>query len=157
MKVTNPPKPRPVMLYDGDSAFMRREAFFLRGTTRQQVDFADYHRAAPRFPQIDISYMAQEIKLIAPSGYVYGGAEAVFKALSYGGNWKWLWPIYNHVAPFRWITEMIYRHIERRKDVYSRRVGPFWFEWNSGGEPYEIGPGRSRKDQPVRRNLFLTK
>jgi predicted DCC family thiol-disulfide oxidoreductase YuxK len=144
MKVANPPKERPVMLYDGNCSFCRRTAFYMRGLTRRQVDFASYHTAQRHFPEIDLRYLAEEVKLVAPSGYVYSGAEAVFKALHYGHRWEWLFSLYEALPPFRWISEMVYRHVARNRDKYSKRVGPFWIDWDSGGEAYEADNSRQR-------------
>jgi len=148
MKVAAPPKNKPLMLYDGDCSFCRRSAFFLRGVTRREVDFASWHLACGHFPEIHPRYMEEEVKLITPSGYVFGGAEAVFKALSYGSRmWGWTFWFYEHCAPFRWVSEMIYRHVARNRQKYSERVGPFWQEWDSGGQKYEVYPQSRRSNQ----------
>jgi predicted DCC family thiol-disulfide oxidoreductase YuxK len=149
MKVANPPKPHPVLLYNGDCSFNRRAAFLLRGVMRKQVDFADSNKAWARFPEVPRSYFKEEVKLITPTGHVYGGAEAVCKALTYGGFWGWLWPIYDHLPPFRWVAELIYTHIEKNRERYSKRVGPFWMDWDSGGTPYEIASGREESTPRV--------
>jgi len=139
MKVANPPKNKPLMLYDGDCSFCRRSAFWLRGATHSQVDFASWRLAIGHFPVIHPSYMEDEAKLITPNGTVYGGSEAVFKALSYGSKGLgWTSWFYEKCPPFRWCSEMVYRHISRNRQKYSEKVGPFWIDWDSGGEKYEI-------------------
>lgn len=152
MKVANPPKNKALMLYDGDCSFCRRSAFWLRGATRSQVDFASWRLAIGHFPEIHPSYMEAEAKLITPNGNVYGGAEAVFKALSYGSkSFGWTYLAYEKCPPFRWFSEMVYRNVARNRQKYSKRVGPFWIDWDSGGEKYEIYQ-KPRSDKGTTRN-----
>jgi len=148
--VARPPADKPLMLFDGDCSFCRRAAFFLRGWCHSQVDFASFHRAYGHFPEIGLAYFREEVKLITPSGHVYGGAEAVFKALTYGSHlWDWLFWLYLKLPPFRWVSEAIYRHIARNRAKYSKRVGPFWEEWESGGEKYETFPPKRENHRDV--------
>ena len=137
MKVKKAPSERPVMFYDGECSFCRRSAFYLRGITHRQVDFAAWQYSYTHFPEIDKTYFAKEVKLITPAGYVFSGAEAILKALQYGSPWGFLFSLYSVCPPFRWLSEAIYRMIARKKDEYSKKVGPFWIDWDSGGAAYE--------------------
>ncbi|MBA0050842.1 DUF393 domain-containing protein [Streptomyces sp. AJS327] len=100
----------PVLVYDGDCGFCTSCAHRAQRLVRprctvvpwQLVDLADLGVSEER--------AAREVLWVTPPGTVYGGAQAVAKALlSAGGGWAVLGGALRGLPPLRWAAHAVYR------------------------------------------------
>jgi predicted DCC family thiol-disulfide oxidoreductase YuxK len=117
MMATSPPT-RPAMLYDGDCGVCRAAVDRWCEATGDQIEYAPYQEAAPRFPQIDERQFRRAVHLVEADGRVSRGSEAVFRAMALCGRKRWLLWLYEHAPPVRFTSDAVYRlYAANRKPV----------------------------------------
>jgi pimeloyl-ACP methyl ester carboxylesterase/predicted DCC family thiol-disulfide oxidoreductase YuxK len=110
---------QPVLLYDGDCGFCRRQVERLHARVGDAVAFQPFQHATDR-AGIPESNLSRAIHLIDADGRVSSGAEAVFRTLAAGkGRSAWLW-MYRRVPGFAPIAELGYRWVARHRGRLSR-------------------------------------
>ena len=72
---------------------------------------------AARFPEVPRGQFETAVQLVEPDGHVYGGAEAVFRALAQKPHEGWLLDWYEHSPVFAHATEWGYRLVARNRRV----------------------------------------
>src|SRR5580704_8835449 len=93
IQVAAPPT-APLMLYDGDCNFCKFWIIRWQHATGGRVEYlaAQDPRVAAQFPELPGERFAESIQLIETDGWVYEGAEAVFRSLTYARFRSWpLW------------------------------------------------------------------
>ena len=125
MRVANPP-PKPLMLFDGDCHFCSRWIERWRGITGAAVDYEKFQIAASRFPEIPVENFNRAVQLIEPSGEVFGGAEAVFRAVNHSRRGSALLWSYRNVPGFGALTESVYHFIAKRRMLASGGTRLLW-------------------------------
>ncbi|MFJ9574877.1 thiol-disulfide oxidoreductase DCC family protein [Streptomyces sp. NPDC101191] len=79
---------RPVLVYDGDCGFCTTSARFAERRVGPRCDIVPWQFTDLRALGVTPERAAYEVLWVTPPGAVYGGAEAVAKALlSAGGAW----------------------------------------------------------------------
>jgi lipase maturation factor 1 len=116
------------MVYDGDCRFCSLWIHRWRQSTGDRLDFLPYQdpSVAARFPEVPRGQFETAVQLLEPDGCVYGGAEAVFRALAHNPNETWLLDWYEHSPVFAHLTEWGYRRIARNRRLFSRLTGLAW-------------------------------
>ncbi len=114
-----------VLLYDGNCRFCTKSAHDLRLRTHPDaLTIANFQDPAvlERYPQVTHSECMKEAKLIVPSGKVYGGANAIVRALLIR-RW-WLFPILGWalIPPFSFVARKVYERIaKRRYEIFAAK------------------------------------
>jgi len=122
-RVSSPPK-TPLLIFDGDCHFCRRWIERWRELTGGAVEYAAFQEVAERFPEIPRENFEQAVHFIDANGFVYRGADAVFRSLGKRARvWSWC---YGHVPGFGPITEAAYGFVARRRRFASFLTRLFW-------------------------------
>jgi lipase maturation factor 1 len=120
--------PRPLLLFDADCGFCRFWVARWRAATRGRVDFAAAQEEPSRFPRISEEARKRSIQLVTPDGAIYSGAEAVFRALAYVPERRWMLAAYHRVPGARFVSEAGYRFVADHRGLFSKLthivVGP---------------------------------
>jgi len=124
-RVERPPS-KPLVVFDGDCGFCRFWIERWKSITGDRLDYEPYQEAAGRFPEISVEEFRRSMQLVLPSGEVFSGAEAVFRALSeVPGRGHWF-AMYRRVPGFAPVTDFAYRLIARRRDVATFVTRRLW-------------------------------
>ena len=83
-------------------------------------------RVAARFPEVPRGQFETAVQLVEPDGHVYGGAEAVFRALAQKPDEGWLLDWYEHSPVFARATEWGYRRVARNRGFFSALTRLAW-------------------------------
>ncbi|MBI1874835.1 MAG: lipase maturation factor family protein [Acidobacteria bacterium] len=136
-RVGSPPS-SPLMIFDGDCGFCRRWIARwkeLTGGCVRYLPFQDPDIAAA-FPELPRERFQQAVQLIEPDGWVFGGAEAVFRALAHVPEKRWLLSAYQHVPGVAPVAERTYRLIARHRPAAATLTDLLWgrelaptYEW----------------------------
>ena len=121
---------KPLMVFDGECHFCRRWITRWQQATGDAVDYAPSQEVAASFPEIPAAEFDREVKLIEPNGRVYGGAEAVFRALCQGDKPGVLARValglYKDLPGFAPVTEAAYRFVAQHRALASTLTRWFW-------------------------------
>ncbi len=125
--VASPP-PKPLMVYDGDCRFC---GLWIRRWRQLTGDVVDYlpsqdPQIASRFPEIPPKQFQTSVQLIEPSGTVFSGAEAVFRALAKNPNTHWPLHLYQSSPLFADLTEYSYRFVAGHRTAFSYLTHLLW-------------------------------
>ncbi len=125
-RVANPPRDRPVMLWDGDCGFCRFWIERWKRLTRGRVDYAPYQQVAgDRYPEVPEAGLRKAVHLVEPDGTVSRGAEAVFRALAVAGR-RWpLW-LYRRVPGIAPLSEWAYGFVAGHRTFFMKLTRPFF-------------------------------
>jgi predicted DCC family thiol-disulfide oxidoreductase YuxK len=109
------------MIYDGDCNFCTLWVHRWHHTTGDRLDYLPFQDpcVAARFPEVPRGQFETAVQLIETNGRVYGGAEAVFRALACNPHGGWLLDWYEHSAAFARVTEWGYRLVARHRRFFS--------------------------------------
>ena len=119
-QVASPPA-KPVMIFDGDCSFCTRWVSRLRHATGDRVDFLAFHDAsvAAQFREVPRQQFETAVQLVETDGTVYGGAEAVFRALAHNPRARWLLNWYYRCPALASASEWVYRRVARHRKLIS--------------------------------------
>jgi len=120
------PRPKPVIIWDGDCHFCRRWIERWREITRGAVDYAASQDSAERFPEIPREQFERSVIYIETDGSVFSGAEAVFRSLQCRSSKKWLAWSYYHVPGFAPVSESLYKIISCNRGFASAITRLLW-------------------------------
>ncbi len=120
---TPPAGGRPVILYDGNCPFCTRQAGRLAAFARGKFALRSFHDAKvlDEFPGITFDACMQEMKIVEADGRIYGGVEAVVRAIDAGHPvvGKILYGYY--VPGIRQLADAVYRWIAVNRYRFGRR------------------------------------
>ena len=91
-----------------------------RVITGPRVLYAPYQRKILSYPQVTEKQCEESVQLILPDGIVYSGAKAVFKALSLGGKYGFLFRLYERSALFGRLAEFFYQLVAHHRVLFSK-------------------------------------
>ena len=117
--VTLHPPAKALLVWDGECGFCRRSQERIGFLAGDALDRAPYQDVAERFPDIPRELFGRSVHLIETDGAVYVGAEAVFRALAYGGN-PWGLRLYRYAPLFAPASERAYRWVAGHRPLMSR-------------------------------------
>lgn len=101
----------PILLFDGDCAFCRLWIQHWQQTLSGRVVCVSLQAFAHNLPDVAYKRLAASIHLILPSGEIYAGAYAVYRAFAeHPGRRVWL-RLYAHLPGFAFVSEHVYRWI----------------------------------------------
>jgi predicted DCC family thiol-disulfide oxidoreductase YuxK len=108
------------MVYDGDCNFC---SLWIRRWQQTTGDLLDYlplqdPSVAARFPEVPRSQFETAVQLVEPDGCVYGGAEAVFRALAQNPHKRRMLDWYEHSRVFAHASEWGYRLVARHRRFF---------------------------------------
>jgi lipase maturation factor 1 len=116
------------MIYDGDCNFCSLWIHRWRQTTGDCLDYLPFQdpSVATRFPEVPRGQFETAVQLVEPDGCVYGGAEAVFRALAQNPHEGWLLDWYEHAPVFAHASEWGYRVVARHRTFFSALTRLGW-------------------------------
>ena len=116
------------MIYDGDCNFCSLWIHRWQVTTGDHLDYLPFQdpRVAARFPEVPRGQFETAVQLIESDGRVYGGAEAVFRALAHSPHGDWLLDWHEHSPVFARVTEWGYRLVARHRGFFSALTRLAW-------------------------------
>ncbi len=112
--------PTPVLLYDDQCGFCRRQVDRLRKRVGNAVEFESY-RTAAHGSSISEAELAQSVHFI-DGDTVAKGAEAVLLTLAAGGKRSALLWLYRRIRIFALAAEAVYRRVARNRGWLGRRL-----------------------------------
>ena len=116
----------PLLVYDGDCNFCRYWVSRWQYLTGDRVAYTPFQQVPGQFPEIPLEQFETAVRLIEPSGEVFGGAEAVFRTLAYAPGQGWgLWG-YQKIPGVAPVTEWCYRLIARNRTIFSALTRWLW-------------------------------
>jgi predicted DCC family thiol-disulfide oxidoreductase YuxK len=138
----------PVLLYDGQCRFCRREVGRLCRMVGDAVSIVSFHDPGvlERYPQLDRDQCMRELKLVHEDGRVEGGIRAVAGALGLSARWQWLSSALR--APLvRTAADLGYRAIARLRYRLMGQCGPeaSGCTTHSGEAPPSVSPPRDSR------------
>jgi lipase maturation factor 1 len=109
------------MIYDGDCNFCLRWIHRWQLTAGDHLDCLPFQdpRVAARFPEVPCGQFETAVQLIQTDGSVYGGAEAVFRALAHNPRAQWLLDCYQRSPAFTRAAEWGYALVARHRRLLS--------------------------------------
>jgi predicted DCC family thiol-disulfide oxidoreductase YuxK len=116
--VTSPPEGGvPLAFYDGHCRFCTEQAKKLAAASRGKVAIRSFQEegALAPFPGLTHEACMAELKLVDRDGRVYGGAEAVVRALRLGRPVLGRLALVYYLPLLRWASERTYAWIARRR------------------------------------------
>lgn len=124
-------RPKPLLIFDGDCGFCRKWITRWQSMTGDRIDYAPYQEVAEEYPQISPQEFVTAVQLVDTDGQIYGGAEAVFRALAQvpGKDWG-LW-FYRHVPGFAPVSRAVYRFVAGNRYALSTLTWWFWGRGNA--------------------------
>jgi lipase maturation factor 1 len=126
---------QPLLTYDGKCRFCTYWVRRWKGRVGSGFRVEPYQEAASWFSGVPAAEFEAHVVLIEPSGRVSTGAEAVFRALSYGkGSKKWLF-FYENVPFFRQVSEGIYGWVSRHRSFSANVIRLFIPDWKKKSSP----------------------
>jgi len=127
VKVAAPPA-KAVIIYDGDCNFCSLWIHRWQHTIGDHLDYAPFQdpSVAARFPEVPRGQFETAVQLVETDGSVYGGAEAVFRALACNPHEGWLLDWYEHSPLFAHATEWGYRLVARNRGFFSTLTRLAW-------------------------------
>jgi predicted DCC family thiol-disulfide oxidoreductase YuxK len=116
------------MIYDGDCNFCSLWVHRWQHATGDRLDYLPFQDplVAARFPEVPRGQFETAVQLIDTDGRVYGGAEAVFRALAHNPHGDWLLDWYGHSPLFARVTEWGYRLVARHRGFFSALTRLAW-------------------------------
>ena len=117
---------KPVFIYDGDCGFCRLWIARWSPLTQEEVDYRPSQEVGENYPQIYPEYFKSSVYFVDSEGSFCSGAQAVFKALSYAPNGKWLLRAYEKVPGFAPISEWGYRQVAGNRKIFSALTQWIW-------------------------------
>jgi lipase maturation factor 1 len=116
------------MIYDGDCNFCSLWVHRWQTTAGGGLDFVPFQNpvVAVRFPEVPRGQFETAVQLVEQDGQVYGGAEAVFRALALNPDEQWLLDWYEHSPLFSRVTEWGYRRVARNRGFFSTLTRLAW-------------------------------
>lgn len=113
----------PLVIFDGDCGFCRRNVEGWKILLGDRVQFAPSQEVVDQYPQIPYETYEQTVVLVEGDGKFYTGAEAVYRIMALApGKGGWLW-CYRRIPGFAWITEWGYKHVAHHRMAASRWTG----------------------------------
>jgi predicted DCC family thiol-disulfide oxidoreductase YuxK len=120
LQVASPPA-KPLMIFDGNCGFCSLWIRRWRHATGDHVDYLPSQdpRIGAQFPEVPRERFAAAVQLIETDGSVYGGAEAVFRALACNSHDHWLLDWYRNSPGFAHVTEWGYGIVAGHRTLFS--------------------------------------
>ena len=106
--------------------------------TGDGVDYKPLMSVYQNFPDIDLKYFQQAIRLIDTDGRIYTGPAAVFRAFRYGPRYRWLMPLYENLKLAEWISDHVYSMVSRNRNFMYKATIRLWGRNPVRQKPYWV-------------------
>ena len=116
---------KPLLIFDGDCGFCRVWIARWKRFTHDRVDYAPSQEVGKDFPYIPSEEFQKAVQLIEPDGRRSAGAQAVFRALRYGGSSGWAWS-YEKIPGFASFSEFLYGIVAGHRPTFSTFTQWLW-------------------------------
>ncbi|MBT5632503.1 MAG: DUF393 domain-containing protein [Nitrospina sp.] len=117
---------KPILIYDGDCGFCRLWVARWSPLTEAKVDYHTSQDVGNNYPQISPEDFQTSVYFVDSEGSFYSGAQAVFKALAYATNGKWLLRAYDGIPGFASASEWGYRQVAQNRKTFSLLTRWVW-------------------------------
>ncbi len=143
-KTQYPPSPKPLMAWDGDCGFCHYWVIKWKKLTGDRIRYQPFQQVYGEFPDIDLKYFQQAIRLIDVDGSIHTGPAAVFHAMNrYARKWRWVMPLYRRLWLFRFLSDYFYAFVSRHRtrmyaiviQLFGRNPAKprYYWAWYLGG------------------------
>ena len=119
---------RPALVWDGDCGFCKRSVRRLAREVGDRVRYVTYQSVHDRFPEISEDQFARAVHLVEPTGCIYMGAEAIFRAYDTRPQGSRMLELYKRVPGFKSVSEWGYELVAQNRQLASKLLG-----WLPGG------------------------
>jgi len=102
---------KPIMIWDGDCEFCHYWIIKWWLKTGDLIVYKKYQLVASNFQDIDEDKFREAVRLIMPSGQIYSGPEAAYKAYQMVGKFSFLIWLYTYFRPFRVLSDWGYQKV----------------------------------------------
>ncbi len=126
IRVATPPSERPEIIYDGDCPFCCRWIERWKLITRDHIDYRMSQEVSDLYPEIPTEQFKSAVQLIDPSGRIYSGAEAVFRALACRPRRRIWIHLYLRSKIFALTSEKVYSLVAGNRKLASRISIALW-------------------------------
>jgi predicted DCC family thiol-disulfide oxidoreductase YuxK len=110
---------KPVLIYDGDCGFCRLWIARLSPLTHEAVDYCSAQAVGENYPQISPEQLGSSVYFVDSDESFCSGAEAIFKALAYAPNGKWLLMAYERIPGMAPVSEWLYKRVANNRKLFS--------------------------------------
>lgn len=117
---------KPILIYDGDCNFCRRWIARWRILTEDRIEYEPSQKVADDYPQIPKEKFMASVQMVESDGQIFGGAEAVFRTLTYAQRKSWLFWLYKNLPGFSFVSERFYSFVARQRVFFSGLTNIFW-------------------------------
>lgn len=128
VRVQQPPRERPLMIYDGDCNVCRRWIARWHSATAERVEYRAFQEVADQFPEIPRLAFERAVQLIETDGRVSSGADAVFQLFEFASKKRRLLKFLQGVPGFMPVARAAYAFIASHRtwlSVFTRLIwGP---------------------------------
>jgi predicted DCC family thiol-disulfide oxidoreductase YuxK len=116
------------MIYDGDCAFCWLWIRRWQQSTGSAIDYlpSQDESVASRFPEITQEQFDSSVQLVESDGQVYGGAQAVFRALATNRGHRLPNRLYEASTVFAKATEAAYCVVSNHRNWFLRMTRSLW-------------------------------
>jgi predicted DCC family thiol-disulfide oxidoreductase YuxK len=116
------PRPKPLMIFDGDCDFCTRWIRRWQKATGNSVDYLPFQdpRVAKQFPELGKEELATSVHLVECNGDVFFGAEAALRALATNTRKQRLLRWYQRFPIFARFAECAYRFVAKHRGLLSQ-------------------------------------
>lgn len=129
---------KPLVAWDGDCGFCHYWVLRWKMIIGDAVDFKPLMSVYQNFPDIDLKYFRQAIRLIDTDGRIYTGPAAVFRAFRYGSRYRWLMPLYENLKIVEWTSDHIYSMVSRNRNFMYKATVRLWGRNPVRQKPYWV-------------------
>ncbi len=124
-KISSRPE-QPLVVFDGDCGFCKFWVEWCRIWTGSQLRFEPFQTEAERLPEIERKRFEEAVQFIEQDGSVYGGADAVFRVLTYTSFLRWLAAILERDEPFMRLARWGYGFVAGHRMYFSLLTKMAW-------------------------------
>lgn len=108
---------KPTLIYDGHCGFCRLWLDYAKALADGDVEWVAYQELGGRFPQIPREQLKESAFFVDAGGNVKRGPAAMLSVLAISPRHRWWLWLYEHFAPFRIASDLLYRQIAKHRDA----------------------------------------
>jgi predicted DCC family thiol-disulfide oxidoreductase YuxK len=118
----NPKQSFPILIYDGHCIFCTAQAQRLQKQAGGRLTLESFQEKGvlERYPSLTHQACMKEIKLVEPDGKIYGGAQAIFRALRTHPIYRFVTWVYD-IPLIRQIINLGYRWVAKNRYLFGGR------------------------------------
>ena len=130
------PGDKPIMAWDGNCGFCHYWVLRWKMFSGDKIIYEPYTKVADKFPDIELRYFRQAVRLIDVDGRIYSGPAAAFRSFRYGKKYRWLMPLYEKCKIAEFIADHTYRFISKNRPFMYKLAIAMWGKNPVKQKPY---------------------